>query len=147
MIEATIGDIPVITPLLVQCFAETGIEKRFPVDQCLAWVQGGLESRRTKLFVDEIGNPSCIVYLLTDSASMFPGEKPLTVILIYALPEKRNYVVFKKMNRVIEGEAERMGKNSIYASEWCWGTSPEIGQLWEQLGYKLQEKVYVQHLD
>lgn len=146
MIECHPGDVPIIVPLLQQCFAEAGVSERFTVDECLAWVQGGLESKKTRLFVDDIGNPGAIVYLLVDSVSMFPRENQMLVILVYAVPKKRNALTFRRMNMVIGGEAAKAGKNTIYVSEWCYGDTPGIGQLWEQLGYKLQEKVYVQHI-
>lgn len=147
MIECIAGDLPVFAPLLKRCFDEAGLEGRFTVDECLAWAHGGLESKKTRLFVNDIGTPEYFVYLLVDSVSMFPKEKPLTVLLIYCLPEKRDSSVFRKMNRMIEGEATRQGNNRIYVSEWCYGNTPGIGQLWEQLGYKLQEKIYTKHLD
>ena len=157
MVECGPGDLPAMAELLKLCFAEANISERFGVDTCLAWAQGGLESNKTRLFTDDIGNPTCLVYLLKDANSMFPGEKPLWVLLVYAKPESRNAKTYRKMARVWEDQADKLGLNVIYASEWCWGQAfdekgsqvggtPPIGPLWQNLGFILQEKVFVKHL-
>jgi hypothetical protein len=49
--------------------------------------------------------------------------------------------------RIVEGQAAAADYNAIYVSEWAWGDNPEIGPLWESMGFKKQETVYVKLLD
>ena len=144
--EIEIPDLPVVGPLLDRCFSEAGISDRVTKDECLSWVHGLIEGKKGKVYTDDIGNPTMLV-CVGEGGCVFPREKPLVVFLVYVLPENRNGPTFRKMARLIEGLATAGGYNAVYASEWTYGSTPEIGTLWEAIGYKCQEKVYVKLFD
>jgi hypothetical protein len=98
------------------------------------------------LFLDSIDTPTSLLFL-TPGNTFFPREKPMYVGLIYVIPEKRSGQAFKKILRVVEGQASMGDYNAIYVSEWAWGDNPEIGPLWESMGFRKQETVYVKLLD
>lgn len=141
-----IPDLPVAFPLLKRCFAESKLEGRWTEDECLGWAEGMIKEGRGTLFLDSIGTPTRLLFL-TPGNTFFPHEKPLYVGLIYVLPEHRNSAAFRTIMRIVEGQAAAGGFNAIYVSEWAWGDNPEIGPLWEAMGFKKQETVFVKLLD
>ena len=141
-----IPDLPVAYPLLKRCFAESKLGGRWTEDECLGWAEGMIKENRGTLFLDSIGTPTSLLFL-TPGNTFFPREKPLYVGLIYIIPENRSHAAFRKIMRIVEGHAAQGGFNSIYVSEWAWGDNPEIGLLWESIGFKKQETVYVKLLE
>jgi GNAT superfamily N-acetyltransferase len=146
MKEIGIPDLPVAYPLLRRCFEESKLHDRWTADECLGWAEGMVKEKRATIFLDSIDAPTSLLFL-TPGNTFFPKEKPLYVGLIYILPEHRSHAAFRKIVRIIEGQAAVNGYNAIYVSEWAWGDNPEIGPLWESLGFKKQETVFVKLLD
>lgn len=146
IVQIEVPDLPVIGNLLDQCFREANVSHRLSKDEALAWVHDLVASKKGLIYTDTIDNPTMLV-CVGHGEVLFPREKPLVVFLVYILPEHRSHQTFRRMVRVIEGFATTGGYTSIYASEWVYGDTPGIGPLWESVGFKQQERVYVKLLD
>lgn len=146
MIPVGVPELPIAYPMLKRCFKESKLEGRWTEDECLGWAEGMIKEKKGLLFLDSIDAPKSLLFI-TPGNTFFPREKPLCVGLIYVLPEHRSIAAFKKIIRIVEGQAAQGDYNAIYVSEWAWGDNPEIGVLWKSLGYQEQETVYVKLLD
>jgi len=152
MKKLDVSTFPMIGGLLKECFDEAGVDERLTLDECLGWGHVMLQQNKADIWVDDDELPGAVL-VLAEGVSVFPKEKPLTLVLIYVVPQKRTLNKFKTLSRFIEAQATIKGKNCIYASEWLYRKDgkedlpPAIGPLWEAMGYKKQETVYIQHLE
>lgn len=150
MIKLELPDMPMVGALLNECFIEAAVSDRVSIDECLSWGDALLRSGKGSLWVDSLEIPTRLL-VLAEGTSVFPKEKPLTLILIYAAPPVRSAATFNEMARFLEGQAMIGGFNCIYASDWVYGrvsggSSPGLGPLWESRGFKHQESLYIKRI-
>ena len=119
---------------------------RADIDEVLAAIDCGYDSRRMAVYVDDINSPNhCLVLAL------MPGIATkgmlVTVLLIYSKPEGRtNPDIVPAMMNTINNYATFNGAKAILGSAWKYKGARGIDSLWLANGYEIQETVYVKTL-
>ncbi len=145
MIKLTIGDLPLIAPLLQAATDEAGTAARSNVDFSLTQLHVNMEKGMGDVFVDSIDKPTAIL-ILGGGQSPTYTEKFCAIALMFVLKEHRSPAKTEEMLELARKYAKGRGSDVLYWSRWDYNGAKQPDAMWTKHGFKKQETLFIQHL-
>lgn len=140
----------VLIPIFKEGIEDVAIAHRTSPEYCVGNVEKGYEARAIAAYVDDLESPKCCLVVAMGRSPVL--DENLSIIYrIWVRPDlvavREGVALSKEMAKTFEAYAEMNGADGILASSWVYRNAPDIGSFWEKLGFEIQEKIYIKHLN